>query len=160
MHKAFFAYWILHVTGDLHQPLHCVSDYTTLLDPKTGLATGDNGGNGFALGTGRYKNLHSYWDAGITRATGPARSTARRAAKAEKANDLYSFGPELNDLEPSHWIAEGANLAKSDVYSGVEAGVDCPEAYGANADKVCLRQAALAGYRLAFLIQKLVGPKN
>lgn len=156
-HKAFWAYWILHVVGDLHQPLHCVSDFTTPIDSRTGLATGDNGGNGFSL-SGTPKNLHSYWDGAVTKATGPSRSSTKRAAKVEGAYPESSFGGQLDDLTPEHWIQEGAKLAASDVYKGVAAGEEPGEEYNANAHKLAQRQAALAGYRLARLIQKLMAP--
>jgi hypothetical protein len=155
LHKAFWSYWILHVVGDLHQPLHCVSDFTNPTDSRTGLVTGDNGGNGFVL-AGNPKNLHSYWDGAVTRATSPARSIAKRAAKVEAAYPESAFGTELDDLTPEHWIQNGAKLAELEVYKGVSAGEEPGEAYNANTAKVALRQAALAGYRMARLIEKLM----
>lgn len=52
--------YLLHMMGDLHQPLHTVSRCT----PQT--PQGDEGGNGFGLLTGSsagdVRNLHSMWD--------------------------------------------------------------------------------------------------
>ena len=47
--------WLEHITGDVHQPLHCVSRFLKSM-PK-----GDAGGNNVYI-TGTYKNLHSLWD--------------------------------------------------------------------------------------------------
>src|SRR5690606_21891784 len=46
--------WLLHLVGDLHQPLHS-SARVTAADPA-----GDRGGNAFGLG--EHGNLHSFWD--------------------------------------------------------------------------------------------------
>ena len=46
--------WILHITEDIHQPLHTMMRFTAN-DPK-----GDQGGNTVRIKDG--SNLHSYWD--------------------------------------------------------------------------------------------------
>gem|GEM_PF-6633929 len=62
--QCWWLYWITHVVGDLHQPLHCVSSYEFE-------ANGDAGGNLFKLGIGfpdnpdRKMNLHALWDSGV-----------------------------------------------------------------------------------------------
>ena len=60
--------WVLHLVGDLHQPLHC-SARVTARDPE-----GDRGGNDFKLSPAvpgredwRRDNLHRLWDSSITR---------------------------------------------------------------------------------------------
>ena len=59
--KAIAIAWIMHLIGDLHQPLH-TSARVTDLEPK-----GDQGGNLFLLTPQdapreQRRNLHSYWD--------------------------------------------------------------------------------------------------
>ncbi len=60
--------WVLHLIGDLHQPLHC-SARVTDQDPR-----GDRGGNSFKLAPEqegvpdfRRDNLHSLWDGALSR---------------------------------------------------------------------------------------------
>lgn len=71
------ARWLVHLVGDLHQPLHVTSGYykTTLpsfgntpiriADPikaaKSGTLT-DRGGNGLLFSASTSNNLHSLWD--------------------------------------------------------------------------------------------------
>ena len=53
--KAVAYCWLLHLVGDLHQPLHCTALFSADHFPK-----GDKGGNEIPLRRG--KNLHSLWD--------------------------------------------------------------------------------------------------
>lgn len=59
--RALFARYVVHLAGDIHQPLHSVALYN-LTYPK-----GDLGGNLLKVklknGTSN-NNFHSYWDAG------------------------------------------------------------------------------------------------
>ena len=53
--KAYDLSWVLHLVGDLHQPLHC----TTRI--RQGVS--DNGGNGTKVKVKvAAKPLHTYWD--------------------------------------------------------------------------------------------------
>lgn len=58
--KAMFARYLIHVVGDIHQPLHSVSLYNTTYP------SGDRGGNSLkiVLLNGTTQNLHAFWDAG------------------------------------------------------------------------------------------------
>jgi hypothetical protein len=53
--KAIAYCWVLHLVGDIHQPLHSTALYDEAVFPK-----GDEGGNKIPLTKG--KNLHSVWD--------------------------------------------------------------------------------------------------
>ena len=69
----WWVYWIEHVVGDLHQPLHCVSSYE--FNPN-----GDAGGNKFTITSpdgDKPTNLHSFWDGGIGRAIGEEREKGK-----------------------------------------------------------------------------------
>src|SRR5215831_4258968 len=50
--------WLIHLFGDIHQPLHCI-EHISNLHPG-----GDRGGNSFLL-KGKAKNLHSLWDSSV-----------------------------------------------------------------------------------------------
>ena len=53
--------WLLHLVGDVHQPLHS-SARVTDREPD-----GDRGGNDFAIDDLEAPNLHAYWDTIVTR---------------------------------------------------------------------------------------------
>ena len=53
--RAIALCWVLHLMGDIHQPLHTGSLFTPLL-----FTEGDRGGNG--IRTGNRSNLHADWD--------------------------------------------------------------------------------------------------
>jgi hypothetical protein len=49
--------WLIHLVGDIHQPLHCASLFTEAY-PR-----GDRGGNEFfVMPASRGIKLHSFWD--------------------------------------------------------------------------------------------------
>jgi len=58
--RALFARYVVHLVGDIHQPLHSVALFN-----KT-YPEGDIGGNRekVLLVNGSTSNFHSYWDAG------------------------------------------------------------------------------------------------
>ncbi len=137
--------WIEHIEGDVHQPLHCVSRFLKS-QPK-----GDAGGN-FVI-VGERRNLHSLWDDAAGRDVSDEYVT-KYAAEAAAAH------PARKRLEknPKKWIAEGFELAKSQVYTfGLETGsrehpLHLPAGYEQNASRVAQAQIALAGYRLAAVL--------
>jgi len=159
--KAYYLAELNHLIGDIHQPLHSVTRYTP--DRKGG----DRGGNFFPLDdTAPRKNLHSYWDAGGGlfgfRDVGRPLNDNRRKMLVTYANKIMSDYPksamvnEINDLKPDNWAKEGFNLAKMHVYQGIKEDVIPSEPYQANAQKVSARRIALAGYRLAKLLNKVL----
>ena len=56
--KAIYLCWVMHLIGDIHQPLHSVSLFCEAF-PK-----GDHGGNDslYRLGGRRIIKLHQFWD--------------------------------------------------------------------------------------------------
>lgn len=58
--RALFARYLVHVVGDMHQPLHSVALFN-----KT-FPSGDRGGNSIKIKllNGTSQNLHAFWDAG------------------------------------------------------------------------------------------------
>jgi hypothetical protein len=66
--KAYFMSWMLHIVGDVHQPLHCAARFTEEYHPPD-YPDGDRGGNRFPIAPfpipeADYSadNLHSFWD--------------------------------------------------------------------------------------------------
>lgn len=155
--KAYYLAELTHLVGDIHQPLHCVTRFTP--DEKEG----DRGGNFFSLGDGSpRKNLHSYWDAAggffAFRDIGRPLTDNRRTTLRNYANKIMSthakssMTSEIKKLNPMDWAKEGFTLAVSDVYKNIQEDDVPGSTYEANARKVTARRIALAGYRLAAIL--------
>ena len=168
--KAYDLVWILHLVGDVHQPLHDVSRITADR-PK-----GDRGGNDVKLclvstsscGT----KLHSLWDDAI--GTGNSVETAIIAACALEFPDnddsvarndctqgnitkvpARPDGSSISD--EAVWVRQGAELAQTQAYKSPPIGsttgpflVD--QAYTDNVRAVAEKQVLLAGARLADML--------
>jgi hypothetical protein len=152
--KAVALAWLLHLVGDIHQPLHC-SSRVTIADP---LPRGDQGGNRFALDDGH--NLHAYWDEMLD-AGAPRRSdedsiayAARSARRIEGAHPRPSVAPLADSLDVALWERECLHVAQTVVYGGLTPGVAPSPDYRSRALEISERQIALAGYRLAGLLNE------
>ncbi|HTQ10648.1 MAG TPA: S1/P1 nuclease [Fimbriimonadaceae bacterium] len=161
--EVYALYWVEHLIGDLHQPLHCVSSF--MLDPK-----GDAGGNGFRLGaapgsTRRGGNLHSYWDSGIDHAIAAdpklgKEATVEQVSAAWTADKSYlPSAADVRNLDPMAWVDAGWKLAQSVVYKGVQPEVAPDAKYAATQADVCKRLALLAGFRLAAYLNNVLGSR-
>jgi hypothetical protein len=148
--RAIALSWMIHLIGDLHQPLHCCS-----LVNET-YPQGDKGGNDFYVAPAtKGIKLHSFWDGLLgTRVHPPTQlKEASRIAKEHKRRSLA----ELAEKSPEAWSLEGRSLAVEKAYlrgklkgsSRVEGAPTLPEGYTKTAKLVAEGQAALAGYRLA-----------
>ena len=97
--------FLLHFVGDVHQPLHAVSD-------------ADLGGNCELLESpiGTVKNLHALWDGGIVNAMDVDDKTLAAQLEAE----IKKFGPsELSEMAGGNaddWAWESHELALKNVY--------------------------------------------
>jgi hypothetical protein len=168
--------WLLHLIGDLHQPLHTTALFSELF-PE-----GDQGGNlsGFRV-NGRRTNLHAYWDNLLGDDPNYTDESAEHHAKlyqqvkglAEELRDP-AYGrdklPELakNTTFPS-WAQEGHELCRDFVYGKLpvepvlvvnrvvpDAAKEVGADYDKEAQKVARRRVALAGYRLADRLKTLL----
>jgi hypothetical protein len=145
--------WVLHLVGDVHQPLH-TSARVTRLEPQ-----GDRGGNEFKL-AGEPDNLHAYWDF-ILDLQMPRRFDESQEAfinrlvaviVAQHSKSEYSQG--FNNRDYKQWAREGFFTARTEVYRGVERHRKPTASYRRRAFKVASRAVALAGYRLADLLNR------
>jgi hypothetical protein len=147
--KSYDLTWLLHLVGDVHQPLHCATRVSST-DPG-----GDNGGNNVKLNcTGCAKNLHAFWDDLLgKRATAQAAiKPAIKAAKKLPAADA-TLAAKSDEKE---WIGESFQAAQQTVYQPPVAAGDGPfvltGAYKSAAKTLAKQRIALAGARLANLI--------
>ena len=154
--KAIMIAWVLHIGGDIHQPLH-TSGRVTETEPK-----GDAGGNGFKLGEGA--NLHGYWDGIIDRIYPKNAGEAdvayydRLAATIMKANPKDKFKDRMKAGDFEVWAMEGFKTTKASLYPPTLKRDQTPDAdYQKMADSIAEPAVALAGYRLAEMLDRLVG---
>lgn len=156
--RAIALAWVLHLTGDIHQPLH-TSARVTATEPQ-----GDRGGNLFLLDTtgAQSRNLHSYWDGilNLTFRRQPAESDGAyvnriaqsisvRCPKAKMQSRL-----KLGEFEA--WSKEGYASAKNAVYPSWLRRHETPSnKYRKDAYRVAEPALALAGYRLAEMLNRL-----
>lgn len=148
--------WLLHLVGDVHQPLHA-SARVTPREPE-----GDRGGNEFSLGPDR--DLHGYWD-GLLGNLAPAREdegvaerAARVAARIRDRHPASALAEGVSPSDPEGWARESAAIARTEVYDhGLRRGRTPPPAYREQATRIAARRAALAGYRLAAWLEEAYG---
>lgn len=140
--------FLVHLVGDLHQPLHCAD------------RDGDRGGNGrlcFVLeAKGRATNLHTVWDTTLLRRM---IGRTRIAEFSEKLNDAISEGDEKAWTSGSiiDWANESWNVAVEKVYGSVP--VDGPppvldQAYVDAAALVIKDRLRRGGVRLASVLNE------
>jgi hypothetical protein len=142
--------FLVHFVGDIHQPLHAA----TRTDPFTG--KGDRGGNEVQVTFfGEKKNLHWVWDTGIIMRTVYAWGTY-----VTRLQVGWLDGRDLSSLQggtPVEWALEAHRFAQQVAYDYPDGGVLELQYYN-KALPVVDRQLALAGVRLARLLQDTLGP--
>jgi hypothetical protein len=136
--------FVVHFVGDAHQPLHAVGE-----------AKGGNGIHVQFLDSnrcGRYEcNLHGVWDTSLIQHTGLNRQEyADRLEELIKSEHLAG----QDGGTPEQWANESAALVKT---AWVQDGTDLDEGYYQREIKVVDRQMALAGLRLARLLNETIG---
>ncbi len=148
--SAYNLAWLVHLVGDVHQPLHCVSRFTgNHRNETTGQDRGDLGGNLFQIDDPA-KNLHALWD----NALGTINS---RTEFVNTAASLPATADSVVRLDTNSWVEEGVALAKSLVYTvGDDAAGSSPPkitpAYRSALQQAARERIASAGYRLAALL--------
>lgn len=155
--KALFFRFLVHFVGDAHQPLHCISLYS-----KT-FPHGDNGGNLYPISGEQATNLHAFWDEGLGLFDDSSchyqpfksKQVDCIASQIETAYPPSYFAGRDHDLNPADWTQESYNLAKSFVYSTPENATP-NAAYVNHGQQIAEQQMALAGYRLANLLNNLL----
>lgn len=162
--------WLLHLIGDIHQPLHCCSFYSN------DFPTGDRGGN---LSKVRIEGrsiirLHPFWDGLL----GSATTLSSIASTTNEIEGLLANQPEViaddlaKDLTADSWAQEGLAIAKKQIYLDGELQPandqnqpkpeDVPlvsEDYAKAAGRTARFCAGKAGKRLAMTLHDLLAEK-
>ena len=149
--RSYDLVWIIHMVGDVHQPLHAISRYTREV------SNGDGGGNAESIipATGEVIALHAYWDRIFGGYSSPYGALFDAGDKDGIATiKVNKTSAQIAD--PEIWIQESAELAKTFAYAPpVSLGTNpvmLSREYETNARNIARSQAALAAARLANLI--------
>jgi len=178
--------FVVHILGDLHQPLHVTSGFFD--DKRFGnLTMGDEGGNLIAIDSGDpgMTNLHAFWDAagGLYQHGNWPLDRAQQAQLEANASAIMEafptagfgvrYSPEdvancwtvpegakfADDCGPTFlkWVNDAYAIAESVTYGpGFANGTKLSPQYVALAQKTSQSQIALGGYRLADLLKQVV----
>ena len=167
--------WVEHLVGDIHQPLHAVSMYSKEY-PR-----GDRGGNDEIIGNpgdlgnpGDMMNqspmlaLHTLWDDIEGLSLDPA-VIRKLADRIEREHPADSMKDQIAELDVTAWAKESLALARTKVYLNgtlphsvrVPGGPfpddapPLPTGYEDAARAVADQRIALAGYRLAAVLEEI-----
>ncbi len=159
--QRLFLRFLIHFVGDIHQPLHCINlvskDY-----PQ-----GDQGGNLFPIKVQDYPNLHVLWDGGVgywqSYFIKPYHSlnykqVASLAKSLTKAFPKSKFRAQIYDTNPMDWAKESYRLAKQYAYH-IQSGQAPSKQYIKQGQEIATQQVVLAGYRLAYILNKVYAGK-
>lgn len=156
--KSFCLRYIIHLIGDIHQPLHTGALYSEKFKK------GDTGGNAFKIVyPGSDGNLHSFWDKTLKvykdiRAPISASNwkTLNKYCEDLRTNLPRSmFKDRLAKTSVRDWQKEGNAIAKKNVYNGVVPDGVVPEKYVEDNVHIVKEQLVLGGYRLADTLLEL-----
>jgi hypothetical protein len=136
MTRRFAFYYVAHLAGDMHQPLHA------------GRAS-DRGGVDIRVSyKGAATNLHFFWDTNLVEMeTGNEEEVAKRLTADLTEQDRLKW--QAGD--PTQWTNESLMLVRSHGYD-TGPSVELSDAYVDKARPVVRRRLAQAGIRLAWLL--------
>ena len=177
--KARHLGFLVHLVGDIHQPLHSTSVH------DNEMPAGNLGGNAFPLDSDRWRNLHALWDSGCGYLAdyndiNPYGSPKEPLTEEEiarlwtLAEQIVAKVPQeeiigLELMDPDFWALESHKLAIKYGYQGVngkdEKGRevwlkpnDSPtELYLTKGQEIVVQRLATAGYRLGAMLNSVFG---
>ncbi|WP_440881913.1 S1/P1 nuclease [Tenacibaculum sp. C7A-26P2] len=138
--KAFYLKMLVHLLGDLHQPLH--------IGRKI-----DKGGNSIRLKWhGEETNLHKVWDENLLDKWGMSYSEIADNTKRLNKNQLN----EIQKGTVKDWVHETHELTKR-IYSSADTGDNLKYKYSYEYMPVVRQQLHKGGIRLAMILNKIFG---
>ena len=153
--------WVVHLVGDIHQPLHAADN-------------ADHGGNLVPVAlegvhTRGRENLHRAWDNDLVQLALHSRSRQQPPRDIDSlAAEARSLGREVGQGSPDSWARESNNLARNVAYrypgfacnSVARGTVVLDAAYLDDAELVVRERLLLAGARLANLLDGTLAPER
>lgn len=166
--------WIVHLVGDLHQPLHAATNvYLDGVTDDEGNAT-DRGGNDVFVAlagvqTRGQKKLHGVWDSEFVNLSNGLALSDRSGVSPAKLDRLAQQAQGVAAAQltksPLDWALESNALARSTAYNFAEFACFEPlndtivldAGYQRDAKALVPAQLELAGARLAHLLDQVLG---
>jgi hypothetical protein len=137
--------FVLHLVGDVHQPLHSSDDH-------------DKGGNKKRAGAAGFRSgtLHHYWDTEFVEQLG---SSPKQIAAGLVERISPADARAWAQGGPADWAFDSFRVAKDDAYGQLPApnrrgSYRLPDSYIAMATRDVATQLSKAGVRLAFVLNK------
>lgn len=155
--KLFYLRMLIHLIGDIHQPLHTINRYSSLT-PK-----GDAGGNLFFVRgkDNHIQNLHALWDSGAELFDNKYHDNALNARQVKKIADKFQHQYSMKDYLkqnpptlPLDWAKEGYRIAIIQVYD-LPKGKKPSSKYIKKAQATIQKRLTIAGYRLALVLNQI-----
>lgn len=131
--------WVVHLVGDIHQPLHAGE-------------RGDRGGNDVKVTfNGKRTNLHALWDSGLLLWYGQSDGESVRNIGDEisRRTDIAA----LIATTPAQWAIESHDQARDFVYRNLPPSLDITPEYAQAARPVIRERLLRAGVRLAAVLE-------
>lgn len=167
--KAYWLCWLIHIVGDISQPLHCCC----LVNDDFPAPMGDRGGNLIFVrqGTSKGVALHKMWDDAMGKTNGfhtkQLRGYVNQAIELDSEFKRDALGELKKNTTAESWARESRQIAVDRVYlhgqlkygKTAESAVDLPDGYTKNLKMIAQRQVAITGYRLADLIREVLNSK-
>ena len=151
--KAVYFSWLIHLTADIHQPLH-----TCALFDDDKLKKGDRGGNLVYIRTSSdTTDLQGFWDEIIGSDTDTRKILQQGFIYRKKVpfDQIY-----IDDMNPDTWAKQSYKIAKQTAYlngkltyaTNKKAIIPLvPPTYVAASTETAIERVTIAGYRLAQL---------
>ena len=167
--------WLIHLVGDVHQPLHCVTVVNPLPNYTPPLNSygerDDGGGNGFRI-HGSPGDLHGFWDDLLDQpaaAAGMIDNGLNEKKAALFAKQLIAQYPptrkQLAATDPADWASESYSYRAFAYSPPLDQPVTSNQwhtvtaAYSATAVVDAEQRIVLAGERLARVLKSIYGKK-
>jgi len=157
--RGFMLRMLIHIVGDIHQPCHCITYYSP------DFPNGDRAGTRFNIEHDTYKSLHSMTDGAFGLGD---RQPERPMSEEDKLyidnlvnhlRDNYPREslPQLSDKNIDHWRQESYDIGVDFLYANILPNEQPSPQIIEEGKDILGRQLALAGYRLADLLNGLLG---
>ena len=169
--------FVVHLVGDIHQPLHSTSGYYDVSDPdhpklltagdKINEEMGDKGGNDLMIANSS-RELHRFWDSGLVEKVAGKDEPKLLALLSTREPKGWQTPGDYHTW-PEAWATESSEIATADVFAGLTFGhaelspsgkikeiqTTLPAGYSEKNEPVVEDQLAKAGLRLADLLNHL-----
>lgn len=160
--KGFMLRMLIHIAADIHQPCHC----TTYYSPE--FPEGDRAGTRYKLKHDMYKSLHYLFDGAFGLCD---RQPERPMNDEDKVylNDLVDYLRQtysreslqlLKETNVDQWRQESYEIGVNFAYPNISPFESPSGQFMAEGKVICGKRLALAGYRLADLLNSVLGDTN